>query len=373
MNNQFKYPTTYELKEILSRIANRSFLDDFAQIRGLFITHANQELLADELSKLFYDECDLELIRKEAYRENNSHTLSGFIIKSNKRNFNLKTRYEGIRANGRYGLGIKLNEVTTVSDEEPFDFKSSFEYVKAKPGRIEFLQNEINSFDFYFTDLGKGSWQIEVDSNKSTDTKELKSLFLKNLDMDGLTLESMDQDYLNSKATIEFFDKLAKEGLNDKDWGFLDIKHLTVKRGNDDEENDESNDIDDNDGENEESAPNIIELSKQELTGITQAILEGKNLREDPFVKDCETRGYRFTAMTYEFEHKKNPNIISIKAEFKGRPKVFEVGIPIVQEKTGFKLIRQLASLSSKENRSVRSMFWNNAKRIYNEMKSQTK
>jgi hypothetical protein len=362
--NEYKYPTSYELKEILSRITNRKFLNEFAQKRSIFITNASQELVADQLAKLFYDDQDLELIRKEAYKENHSHTLSGFTVKSLQKNFNLKNEYERLRENAKFDLGVILNEVSKVSEDETFDYKSSYEYTKTKPGRIEFLQNETNSFDFYFTDLGKNLWQIEVDANTSSDTKELKNFFLNNLQLDTHTVQLIDQSYLNSKATIEFFDKLAKEGLATEEWNFLDVKHLTVRRGNDKEEDEEYNESGNEDDENEKEA------SEQELTGITQAILEGKNLREDAFVKDCEKRGYRFTAMTYEFEEINNPSIITIKAEFKGRPKVFEVGITEVHERTGITMTKQITHLSAKANRRIRSMFWNNAKRIYFSMKS---
>jgi len=367
MSNKYKYPTTYELKEILSRIANKTFLNRFAQSRGVFVTNVNQELLANVLSKLFYDDSDLEIIRQEAYRENNSHTLTGFVVKSKKKNFNLKTIYERLRETGKGGIGVILNEVTKVNDDESYDYKSSFEYIKTKPGRIEFLQNETNFFNFYFKDLKNGAWQIEVDSSKSTDTKEIKNLFTKNLPMDEYGLELIDQDYLTSDATIVFFDRLAKEGLS-SEWNFLDVKHLTVKRGNDIKDNED--DLDELDAEEDLDSK---QLSKEELTGITQAILEGKNLREDPFVRDCEGKGYKFSAMTYEFDNQNTPYVISIKAEFKGRPKVFEVGIAEVFEKTGIKGIKHPTSLSSKENRTVRSIFWNNAKVIYESIRSQTK
>lgn len=362
MNSQLKYPTTYELKEILGKITNRNFLNEFAQRRGIFIMHTNQDGLATELSKLFYDNNDLENIRKEAYRENHSHTLSGFILKSDNKKFNAKNLYENVRTQAKFDIGIKLNEVTKVNDDETFHFKSSFEYTKPKAGRIEFLQNETNSFDFYFTELNPGTWQIEVDSNKSTDTKEIKNLFIKNLSVGQCTVELISQDYLTSKSAIDFFDKLAKDGLDKKEWSLLDVKHLTVKRGNDK--------VEDEDYVEEEEDSDSPKAHEEELAGIRQAILEGKNLREDSFVKDCEAKGYRFSAMTYEFESLKTPQIVSIKAEFKGRPKVFEVGIPEVLEKAGLGSDKYISHLPAKDSRILRSAFWNNAKVIYDTMKT---
>lgn len=353
MNNQYKYPTSYELKEIFSSIANRKFLNDFAQSKGVFITHCSQEQLAFELSNLFYDDADLEIIRAEAYKVANAHNLSGFVLKSSNDTFDLNVAYERLRNEGKFGVDVKVDRLSKLKDDE-FDYRGGLEYIKKKPGRIEFLQDETHAFDFYLKDLGQGDWQVEVDCSRSTDAKELRDFFKKNLNMADLTLELIDQDKIGNEKTIHFFDELATSGLSQADWRFVDIKHLTVRRGRDEQE------IGNESDENVEQ-----EATEEELTGITQAILKGKNLRDDTFVRDCEKSGYRFSAMTYEFEQVKGPFIIALRAEFKGRPKVFEVGITDVQEKVGPTAIRKQSHLPIRDHRLIRSMFWNNAKNTF--------
>jgi len=91
----------------------------------------------------------------------------------------------------------------------------------------------------------------------------------------------------------------------------------------------------------EDGEDDLKELSGDELVGIFQAVLEGKNLRENSFVKKLVESGYRFNAMSYEFEHIERVKILQLKAEFKGRAKVFEVSIVTTSENVGVSMARR--------------------------------
>lgn len=351
---RLNYPTKYELLEVLRAVTNRKFLNEFAQDHGIYITNVNQNELAEEISNLFLDNEDLERIRREAYHIQSAHALSGFTIKSSNSYFSLKDVYQWIFEEANRKSGQKLNALTTVVGENGV-FKGSLEYNKKRPGRVEFLQDEVSSFDFYLKNLSGGNWQVEIDSNRSTDLKELKELLetgLKGTE----EVEELEQRLLTTETSIHFFDKLAKNGMGD-DWRFEDIKHITLKKGT--EESDQV--IDDE----SDIIPDIVE---EDLIGITQAILQGKNLRDNPFVKQCVQNGYRFNAVTYEYFHKQNPYFMQVKAEFKGRPKVFEISITAFGELVGAPAKKIHASLDINENRQNRSIFWNNSKDVYNSL-----
>ncbi|MGY3214510.1 hypothetical protein [Mucilaginibacter sp. HD30] len=358
MANDYKYPSTYEIQEVLGSITNRSFLNDFAQRRGVFITNGSQQQLASDLANLFYDDADLEKIRLEAYHNKASHTLSGFLVRSKQKDFNLKEIYEIAREGGRFEMGQQATQLHKVSKEgEELSYRGKIEYLKPKAGRMQFLQDETSAFEFYMNKKSDGLWQIEVDASRSTDVKELKNLIAKTISSDS-TIELIEHALLNTEQTILFFDALAKTGM-DANWLFLDTKHLTLKRGNDDSERLDNN----------ETEADVQEVTQAaELTGITQAILQGKNLRENTFVKQSVDNGYQFTAMTYEFQHKTEPVFIQMKAEFKGKPKVFEVGIVSYEEHIGVPPRREPTPISASANRLLRSSFWNNAKLIYDKM-----
>ncbi len=361
MSNRYVYPKEYELKELFSSFTDRVFVNKFSQSRGIFITNSSQDELSKELSTLLYDEWDLEELRNEAYQISSNHTLNGFVVNIKEKNFNLAKLYEYIRNNSLFKKDMTLTQLVNIPSGNT-EFKSihrgSIHYKRRKPGRIEFLQYEESSFDFYLKEIEQKKkqsiWQVEVDGNKSTDAKELRILFDKNLS-NNATIETIDQDKLKAIDTVHFFDELAKNGM-DKNWSCQDIKHVTVRKGRDEEEIDEEEIDEDTIGGTEE---------KEETIEIKQAILQGQNLRGNKFVKEFETSGYKFTAMTYEFHHLKDPYIMQIKAEFKGRPKVFEVSIKSYEENTGVNSIRKPSHLTDSQNRTIRSMFWNNAKNIY--------
>jgi len=344
---RLKYPTEYELSEVLNML-QKSVLDEFAQTRGIFVTKASQIQLADELAKQFYDNEDLEFIRSKAYQRSSNHALSGFTVRAKKKDFSLKSVYQGIFESGTQKFGHRLSAPILVDPDKGI-YRASLEYRKIRPARIEFLQDELTSFEFQMEPKEDGSWQVEVDSNRSTDIKELQDLFKGGISGD-YDIEELEQAKITDSFSIDFFDRLATSGMS-ADYRFTDIKHLTLKRG--------ANISDEEDEESEK------ELSGEELVGISQAVLEGKNLRENSFVKKSVESGYRFNAMTYEFEHIERAEILVIKAEFKGRPKVFEVSILNASENVGTGLTRQPMQLNAKANRMLRSVFWNNAKDIY--------
>jgi len=351
---RLKYPAEYELREVLNML-NKGVLDEFAQSRGIFVTKASQSQLADELAKQFYDNYDLEIIRSKAYQRSSSHALSGFTV-SAKKDFSLKNIYQGIFDGSTRQLGQILSAPILIDPEKGI-YKAKLEYRKIRPGRIEFLQDEMTSFEFQMEPLENGSWQVEVDSNRSTDINVLQVLLKSGMSND-YEIEELEQTHLSDQFSIDFFDQLASAGMT-TEYRFSDIKHLTLKRGTSVSEGEDDDDI--------------KELSGDELVGISQAVLEGKNLRENPFVKKSVESGYRFNAMTYEFEHIQRAEILQLKAEFKGRPKVFEVSIVSASENTGPSLSRRPMELSAKDNRILRSIFWNRAKAIYLEITKYTR
>lgn len=352
MNKDYNYPSFFELEEVLSEMTKKKFVVDFAQKRGIFMTRAKQFEIAKELANLFFEDSDIEEIRNEAYQKNSNHTMAGFLLKSTERDFSLPSLYEKIRREGFSKEGQILNQLIEKKDENNNAvFEGRMEYEKNKIGRMEFLQKEKSSFDFYFKQNDANTWQVEVDCIKSTDSKELKKLLQNNTNR-GTDFESIDQDQLTTEQAIEFFDELASKGLNN-DWEFKDVKQLTFKKGNDtpDEEEEEEKEV----GENH-------------LSGIRQAILQGIHLRENPFVVQSVESGYKFTSMTYEFGNKNEPLVIQIKAEFKGRPKIFETSVVFFSKTIGAYAIEEEKTLSSHEDKTFRSLFWNNAKKIYDQL-----
>jgi hypothetical protein len=167
-------------------------------------------------------------------------------------------------------------------------------------------------------------------------------------------LDAIEQDRLTTQQTIHFFDQLGNRA-SVEPWRLTQVKRVALQRVT--EEN-----IDDNEQEVR------VETQPSVLSGITQAILEGKDLRINPFIKECEEGGYRFTAMTYEFEHKSQPYVLEIRAEFKGKPKIFEVAVDRSKRRVG--IGEQLEESSIPADRKILTLtqFWSYAKGTYDEL-----
>lgn len=360
-----KYPSAYEIEEVLNdRLVTRTSIINFAQTRGIILTRASKEELVKELSSYLYEYSDLEEIREMAYKSTNKQMLSGFTIVPEK-DLDLEILYDRIREYGQLqGKGYSLNAISRIKEGDQLIYKGEITYTKRKSGKIQFVQGEKYSTDFSFFCLPDNTWQVEVDGTSSSDGKEvmkLMSMMLEGKSVDIVTLNDSD---LGDNIVL-FFDKLAKEGFDPKIWTFIDIKQLTFKRKKTISE-----------VEDDEDESDFIEedVDDKYLGGISQAVLDGRNLREHPFVQSAEKSGCIFTAMTYEFQGTNSSNLLVIKAEFKGSPKIFEVSVINQGVITGAKgNKKRYDNADPKFKKEKASQFWNSAKRIYNDLIKQEK
>lgn len=352
------YPERYEIKEVCENFIKRRTLNAFMQERGIFAINASTEDISNILSNCIFDALAIDDIRRNAYQCSNKNSLSGFTVSSSINDFSIKDVYEKARDNDKvlcskgYKLGFLTKEVRADGSEV---FKGQLDYSIRRPGRIQFMDNEESHCEFQMFEKEKGVWQVEVDGTRTNDGKEVQRLFSQFLNKDRTTIHVLNFDNLKDKQTIQFFDEVIERGLSDE-WRFCDVVALTFRRGRDE--------IIEEENGNEE------QKSQSTLTGIRQAILEGGHLRDDAFVKKFEEEGCVFAAMTLAFQNTSTPETIHIRAEFKGSPKIFEVSIvnSYVSEGIEGKLVT--SSLTVKRNLQIRSEFWNNSRKIYNEILS---
>ena len=349
------YPDEYEIKEVCSNFIKRRVLNSFMQERGIFAINANAEEIGDILSHCVIEKSSIEELRSNAYQLSVRASLSGFTMRSSSDLFSLNDLYEKARDNDRTLLskGYTLGKLLKENKGSLPMYRGRIDYVIRKPGRIQFMEKEESHCDFFMFENTIGEWQVEVDCSRSSDGKEVQKLFSQLVNKETTTISSLNIDNLNDRQTIEFFDAMIDQGMSEE-WRFEDVIALTFRRGRDSEEEEE--DVE------QESKKNTV------LSGIRQAILEGGGLREDAFVKQFEESGCIFTAMTFEFSNKTVPEVIHIRAEFKGSPKVFEVSIVDYFETNGTDAKRETASLPIKRNLEIRSAFWNKARIIFTEM-----
>jgi len=356
MPKGYDYPDRYEIEQALDEFCSRRFVDQFAQGRGIFITNATQLRVVEFLSGLLYDHSSLEKIRHEAFQFNAKSTLAGFLVISDDDEFDFVATLEdlqGIVVDPK--TNMKLEPIIAINTGENPIYKGSVAYTQKRPGRIQFLQGSARSFDYYVHPLGPSRWRMMVDCGRSNDARLMQKWVEKKIPRDA-RLAPIDQDNLTSNQTIRFFDKLAQQGLDDE-WAFTQVTRLVLRRSTDVIEDEEAG---------------VVEAESSALYGITQAILEGQALRNNPFVKESEDGGYRFTAMTYEYEHTKQPHVLEVRADFKRRPKVFEVALEDYKRRTGIEEKLEKADLPHERRIQLLTRFWMQAKYIFDELEAES-
>jgi hypothetical protein len=346
------YPSRYEIEQALSEFCKRSFVDEFAQSKGIFITNATQDELGQFLARLLFENGDLEQIRNAALEVNSRSTLAGFLVVSTDEEFDLpgvieELRGDAVDRNTQMVLGPLFMDHKGNSPS----YHGSVEYTQLKPGRVQFLQGTARSFDYYINPFGPGRWQVLIDCSRSNDARLMEEWVRRQSPRD-VHLAVIDQDSLTSVQTIHFFDELPKRGTS-SEWNFSQVRRIVLRR-----ETELSL------GEDEER----VETEPTILSGITQAILEGIALRNNPFVKQCEEGGYRFTAMTYQYENRAHAFVMEIRAEFKKKPKVFEVALERHMRRRGLEEELVYESLPVKRKIEILSEFWGRAKEVFDDL-----
>ena len=354
--NQIVYPDQYALEQAFGEFWKSQHVDIFSKDMGVFITNASQDDVAQFLSCLFYEYSQLEQIRKSALQLHGISALFGFRIRAENDLLDLASiidKYRGQQVDARERMTIKPLIKVADNNIQP-KYKGSIEYLQNKPGRVQFLQGSERSFDYQIRQSSdEHEWEIIVDCSRSNDGRLMED-WIRRILPKGNHIHKIDQDELTTEQTIKFFDELGNEGAGTQ-WRFTQVKRLVLRR----EEVAESDDEEE-----------VVETDSTVLSGISQAILEGNELRDNLFVKQSESGGYRFSAMTYEYENIEHPYLRELRAEFKKRPKVFEVSLEKYSRRVGLEESTQTHILSDEDRILMLSEFWNKARRVFNKLTS---
>lgn len=366
-DTNINYPYSNELRDVINESVKQNELLDFLRKKGMFYLNASHEDSSMLTARLLLDWNDLNEIRHYAYKNANKSLLSGFTLES-KSIFDLESVYNTIREKETFKKdGYRLKALYKVG-KKGNEFGGSVEYRRLRPGKTAFLKEEKHEISFRLKELSKKKWQVEVDGESSSDGKAVLKLFSMAVRGKDIVIDELRLDGLSNAGTITFFDRLVKEGL-DKEWAIVDILRLTLRRSKDKNDNeDEVEDENDTAGGEETQNEEVKEAPKEQLSGISQAILEGKNLRENKFVRMAEDDGYLFASMTYLFERKKDNSKMQLRAEFKGNPKIFEVSLESFSKTEVSQSDDDTVDLTEDQNYHYRTLFWNSAKKIYKEL-----
>lgn len=355
MDGESKYPDRYELHQTLCEFWQRGAIELFAREHGIFLTNANQNGIADFLSSLFFEYHQIEKFRRTALQLTGSSSVFGFRVKSEFANFSLVDTID-YRRNEVVdkSTNLKIKPIVRLQKENPEVYKGTAEYRLYKPGRVEFLQGTERSFDYYIKQLDESYWELLVDCQRSNDGRIMEEWVRRELPR-GTSVENIDQDQLNTSQTIRFFDDLGSAA-STNGWRLEQVKRIVLRRDT---------------GDTATDSEEKVETDQNVLSGITQAFLEGNDLRDNPFVRQSEEGGYRFTAMTYEYENTTQPYVKEVRAEFKQRPKVFEVSLERYARRSGMSATKETTALADDERLNLLWNFWTKAKYVFDKLASE--
>jgi hypothetical protein len=321
MEDENIYPLKHELAQYLQEGFKKKELEDFSKARGIFIADAKISEVADELSYFFYDHDDLMGLKGVWEGINKPDNLSGFTI-----DIDAESSFDPVQLMddfvNRSDLDTSEIFFTEINEREDNGVNVHYgkaHYYKLKNGKQRLIRRERVDFEWELTEHDEKDLTMLVTSTKAESSKKLQSVIQKvsrQRDDKTVNFGSIDQEDFSAVQTIDFLDKLGKTALGEE-WAFDQVCQLKFKQ----------DDMSLREDEEDEDNEDIITLDEGELTGITQALLDGKNLRNNRIVKSAIKSGYRFILMTYKFTSKKKENSVEVKVEFKLKPKVYQIDI----------------------------------------------
>ncbi|WP_149093799.1 hypothetical protein [Paenibacillus terrae] len=155
---------------------------------------------------------------------------------------------------------------------------------------------------------------------------------------------------LSCEKRIQLFNEFFQH--DHSPWKFEEIIKLKVKR--------------DDAVKSEESS-----ISANQLQGINSAIIDGKNLIENSFVKGTLDNGFYFSMATMRFENIENAQFIDVAIEFKSRPEKCEtklVNSGFFIEEFGGEILEENLIFESKIQDAILFEFKNVLYQIYRKL-----
>lgn len=214
---------------------------------------------------------------------------------------------------------------STVSENDEVQVK--FSYNRKLLGRNKFLADEKRYLQMNIRKSGSNQAIVDIRQQSTVDASNavqfLEKLISSNTE---LGLKHVNLALLSDKNKVEFFDRVA--AYNFSHWRLETITGITVKRGSMDDSEDVDEWVDsETDGTDAADAAT--------LTGITQAVLNGKGLRSNEFVQNSLKQDYYIAAMKYRYLHKTDLTAFVLSLGFKGADVKIEIDKTYYEEDDG--------------------------------------
>ncbi|GAA5527182.1 hypothetical protein [Herpetosiphon gulosus] len=328
-----KYPDAYDVKELVNlRLTSLSAIKSFTARKGILIASRSKETYADLLSKLQLDHQSYLTLRYYAQGGNPKTSISGFNLRGfstpdktindiqndiNRLRDQINQKQQSSRKINSIGIFIPIIEGNILY--------SGFSYERIIPGKVELLSRSNETVEFTMSQIQNNIWRVVCLPRYNQDVETLKKI-LNKTDKAAYELYTISLENFPISLRISFYDKILDfYNLHSSEWKIRQVCGIVVRQSEENKE--EIFNIDSEIGIDEllDDEESVKEALQSDLKSITQAALEGKNLRTNSFVKDCEKNGFYFPSMSLELENKQTAELIRIQIRFKLSPKIFEV------------------------------------------------
>jgi hypothetical protein len=334
------FPDEYDIREVIQYYTMPyAGVKRFLQEAGILFAARGKEPIARFAQNLVLEYRDYRKLQTLALSGGAGNSISGFTLSSD------EWLAEGIDGLFQDIVEQRNEQIAQHSKNQSSAERPHFEelsktaqringrldYQRVSPGKVELLNKAPGSVEFQIEPVGERLWQVTCFPDANKDVLMLGGIFSKMANGVYHTKAPLLEP-LEIPKRIEFCDALLLTEF--EDWRFEHVTGITVRQPEDREpilieEGDEE--------QNEYEEDGLIERqpTQSDLRGITQAILKGRRLRTNSFVKDCEKQGFYFPSMTIQYRHKREPEVMNLTVRFKLKPQMFEIAIEetfLVQE-----------------------------------------
>lgn len=309
MEEEGKLVTEYidcaELKRLIEDKKLRpATLKYYLRRKGIIFTASNAEQFAEQVYTIFLGAGEISEIRDMMNNDTNyeKSLVMNLVLKEESKEdiidilLDEMNKQKSIKSQGYFIENpVRTTEGAYVQ----------FSYSRKLPGRNKLLEHEKRSLRLNIRKISENEVVLDVRQQSSIDSKNALSFIndlVKTEEM--INVKHINLELLSSKNKVEFFDRISAYAF--EVWSLKTITGITVKRGINDEDNDEDEVVEDN----EDSST---------LSGISQAVLNGSGLRSNEFVQESLDKGYYISAMRYRYEYKKDDIEFAVILSFKNQ------------------------------------------------------
>lgn len=335
-----EYPTDKEYKKLIDDYVKlEKTQEHLRNDHGLLVCTHKTKRISGVARKILFGYEDFRYLQSEALDHNSTTRSSAFLIESDS---NQQDLIQDLRERKQTATVYGDKDVRVASVQGKDDsIELELDYTIERTGKMEALRQLDKTTEVVIEDVNDEESVAKQEYEKVHADKAVDEFFngwnadrVKE-DEPTVTRNTVSLANLSIENKVKFIRDLITEDTNR--WTRRNVEGIEVKR------------------DEVEGVPDEEDLD-QELEGIKDAVLSGKRLDSNAFVKQCEKNGFYFTEASVRYGHKTRAREILMKFGFKDhRRHTFEVSVVGEYEETDGEM--DPTNFGKSERRKIRGEF----------------